>query len=149
MIAYVRALVLVLVGVLAAADAASAKTTANIATEWGLLGTWKIDCGVPASRSDPDLIYTVRDGQLFHDRDWGDGRDSNPVVSTSVTDKGGLEILVKFDSIKQTRQWISIKGDDGRLRTISNRNVDTGEYSIREGKLTANGNVTQWQTRCR
>jgi hypothetical protein len=32
---------------------------------------------------------------------------------------------------------------------MSNRNVDTNEYSVRDGKFTANGNATPWQTRCR
>jgi hypothetical protein len=149
MIAAARVFVLVLLGVFATADVVSAKTITSTATEWGLLGTWRIDCSAPPSRADAVLKYVVRAGKLFHDRDWGDGKDSNPVLSASVTGEGGLEVLVKFDSIKQTRQWTLIKGDDGRIRTLSNRNVDTDEYAIRDGKLTANGNTSLWLAHCR
>jgi hypothetical protein len=41
-----------------------------------------------------------------------------------------------------------IKGDDGRVRIVSNRNVDTDEYAVRDGKFTVNGNTTPWQTHC-
>jgi hypothetical protein len=149
MIAAVRVSVVVLVGIFAVADVASAKTIGSAATEWGLLGTWRLDCSALPSRRDAVLRYVMRAGKLFHDRDWGDGKDSSPVLSASVTGEGGLEVLVKFDSIKQTRQWTLVKGDDGRIRTISNRNVDTDEYAMRDGKLTVNGNTSLWLTRCR
>jgi hypothetical protein len=149
MIVAVRLLVLALVGVLTAANTGSAETVASVAEQWGLLGTWRLDCSAPPSRADVDFTFAVRAGQLFHDRDWGDGSDSSPVLSASATNDGGFEVLVRFDSLKQTRQWAYIKGGDGRIRTVSNRNVDTDEYSIRDGHFTANGNTTAWQTHCR
>ncbi len=149
MLVNVRLLVLALVSVLTVANIASAETIVSTATRWGLLGTWRNDCSAPASRNDYVLAFVVRGGKLFHDRNWGDGSDSSPVLSASVTKNGELDVLVKLDSIKQTREWIYLKGNDGRIRSISNRNVDTDEYSVRDGKLTANGNATPWQAHCR
>jgi hypothetical protein len=121
------------------------------ASNWGLLGTWRLDCSKPASRSDGALQYVVRGGKLFHDREFGDARDSNVVVSATRKANGSLEIAVNFVSFSppQTRQFSFVKGSDGRIRAISNRNVDTNEYSIRDGKFTANGNAPPWQTHCR
>ena len=140
---------LVLSVVLATAEASWAQTVAEIASRWGLLGTWRLDCSEPSSRSDGALRYVVGDGKLFHDRESGDVRDSSPVMSATAKADGSIEIVVNLVSFSQTRQSSVVKGSEGRIRAVSNRNVDTNGYSIRDGKFTANGNDTPWQTRCR
>ena len=40
-------------------------------------------------------------------------------------------------------------GVDGRIRTIANSKVDGTEQTIKDGKFTANGGDTPWQSRCR
>jgi hypothetical protein len=149
MYARARLLALVVLGVLATTEASLAQTNAETASRWGLFGTWRLDCSKPMSRSNPDLTYVVRSGKLVHDREFGDSRDSSPVMSATRKADGSLELLVNFGSLSQTRQFSFIKGSDGRIRAISNKNVDTNEYSIKGGKFTANGNDTPWQTRCR
>ena len=144
----IRLLGLVLLAVLATSEA-RAETVAQTASRWGLLGTWRLDCSKPASRSDGALQYVVRAGKLFHDREFGDSRDSSAVILATTKADGSLEIVVSFASLSQTRQFSFMKGRDGRIRTFSNRNVDTDEYSIKDAKFTGNGNPTPWQTRCR
>jgi hypothetical protein len=144
----IRLLALVILAVVAMPLASSAQTTAEVASRWGLLGTWRIDCSAPASRSDGELKYVVRDGRLYHDREFGNARDSSLVTSATARADGTLELTVKFDSLSQTRQFAFIRGGDGRIRAISNRNVDTDEYTIKDGTFTANGNTPPWQTRC-
>ena len=146
--ARIRLLALFVLAVLASTEAALAETVAQTASRWGLLGTWRLDCSKPASRSDGALQYVVRGGKLFHDREFGDARDSSSVVLATTKADGSIEIVVAFVSLSQTRQFSFTKGVDGRIRAISNRNVDTDEYSIRSGKFTANGNTPPWQTRC-
>ena len=91
----------------------------------------------------------VKGGKLFHDREFGDRRDSNPVTSATIRPDGVLDIVIKYDSLSQTREMLFLKASDGRVRSISNKNLDTGEYTIKDGKFTANGNASPWQTRCR
>jgi hypothetical protein len=146
--ARIRAATLVFLAVLAMPEASLAQTVADTASKWGLLGTWRLNCGVPASRSDGELKYVVRGGKLYHDREFGDARDSSQVTSATRKPDGSLELVVKFDSLSQTRQFSFMKGSDGRIRAISNRNVDTNEYTIKDGKFTSNGNSPPWQTRC-
>jgi hypothetical protein len=145
---FVRLLVVALAALFVACGVSSADSAVDTATSWGLLGTWRLDCKAQASRADPDLIFVVRSGQLFHDRNWGDGSDSSAVLSATATAGGGLMVTVKFASLSQTRQWAYVKQDDNHIRAMSNRNVDTDDYSVRDGKFTANGNSTSWQTRC-
>jgi hypothetical protein len=146
---WTRLLVATLLGLFIAAGASFGQTSADAAANWGLLGTWRLDCSTEVSRNDPDLNFVVRDGQLFHDRNWGNGSDSSAVIAASITPDGGFSVTVRFESLKQTRQWGYVKQGDGRIRVMFNRNVDNDQYSIRDGKLTANGNPTAWQTRCR
>jgi hypothetical protein len=147
--ARIRLLALLVFGVLAMFGTAFAQTVAETASKWGLLGSWKLDCSQATSRSNGDLRYVVRGGKLFHDREFGDARDSSAVMSATTKADGTIEIVVNFASFSQTRQFSFIKGSDGRIRALSNRNVDTNEYSIEGGKFTANGNDTPWQSRCR
>ena len=139
---------LILLAVLAISEAACAETVAQTASRWGLLGTWRLDCSKPASRSDGALQYVVRGGKLFHDREFGDSRDSNAVILATAKADGSLEIVVNFAALSQTRQFSFMRGSDGRIRTFSNRNVDTDEYSIKDAKFS-NGTPTPWQTHCR
>jgi len=143
-----RLFFLVLAGVLAAAGA-SADTIPDTASKWGLLGTWRVDCSKQASWSDPDLRYVVRGDKLFHDREFGDRRDSNAVLSATITPDNAIELVIRFDMLSQTRQWTYVKQSDGRIQAVSNRNVDNNEYTVRDGKYLANGNATPLQSRCR
>ena len=88
-------------------------------------------------------------GKLFVDRAFGDGTDSSAITAAVVKADGALDIVIIFTSISQARQLAQIKGSDGRMRAITNRNVNTNDYSVRDGKFTANGNATPWQIRCR
>ena len=99
--------------------------------------------------SNPDLKYLVKGNKLFHDREFGDRRDSSQIMSATIKPDGSMELVVNFTSLSQTRQFSFIKGGDGRIRATSNRNVDTNEYTVVDGKFTANGNSTPWQSDCR
>jgi hypothetical protein len=149
MATYARLVAALALGMLATLESAQAQTMPQTVSKWGLIGSWRLDCSQPASRSNGDLKYIVRNGMLFHDREFGDARDSNPVVAATAKSDGTLELTVNFPGLSQTRQFAFVKGSDGRIRAVSNRNVNTDEYSIRDGKFTANGNETPWQTRCR
>lgn len=131
-------------------SAAFAQTVVATAAKWDLLGSWRLDCTAPVSRSNAALSYVVRGGKLFHDRDFGgeSKSDSSPVTAATIKPDGTLEITIPFASISATRQFAFVRASDGRIRALYNRNVDTDEYSIKDGKFTANGNTTPWQTRC-
>lgn len=129
---------------------ALAQSAADNADRWGLIGTWRLegaDCAAPIAPGSPDLIYVVRDGKLFHDRDYGGARDSNPVTAAVIRGDGSLEVTARFS--QQLRRFLFAKRADGLKRAMYNYNVATEEYSVRDGKFVANGNETPWQKRCR
>lgn len=134
---------------LAASAPASAQTIAETASRWGLVGSWRLNCKVPVDRNNADLKYVVRSGKLFHDREFGNSRDSSVVMSAKLLPGGVIEIIVNFTSLSQVREFSFMKNGNNSIRAMSNRNVNTGEYSVKAGKFTSGGGTTPWQIRCK
>lgn len=122
---------------------------AEAAQRWGLLGAWKPDCATPLSRSDGMQIFVVRGSALFLDRDHGDVKDSNPIPQAVINRDGTIDLTIVFEWAPQTRRNVMARRSDGRIRVITNWDVKTGDYSVRDGKLLHNGNAVPWVTRCR
>ena len=128
---------------------AGAETLAATVEQWGLLGSWAVDC---AARPDRDkgalLTYEIRkDRRVMYRRNFGDARDENEVVSASVNAEGLLNVMVYFPSLHQAREFGLMLAKDGSLRAIYNRS-ERGEYTIKDGKYVATGAPTPTQQRC-
>jgi hypothetical protein len=139
--------VLALTALVATSSTGVAQTAADTARNWGLLGSWRRDCSRKASQSNPDLRYVVRGGKLYHERNFGDSRDSNLVITATATPDGALELVVNFGDSE--REYAFVHGGESRIRAMFNRNVGTDEYSIRDGRLTAANRPVPWQYRCK
>jgi len=149
MVMAVRTRALVFLGLIAVAHPAAAQSIADTASRWGLIGTWALDCSQPASGSNGYLVYIARGAKVSHERNFGDRRDVNDVREAKAAADGGLELVVHFPGLQQTRRFILIKGPDGRIRATSNSKADGTEPTILDGRFTANGNPTPWQVRCK
>ncbi|MBR0926212.1 hypothetical protein JQ561_06295 [Bradyrhizobium diazoefficiens] len=128
---------------------ASAETLAATVEQWGLLGSWAVDC---AARPDRDkgalLTYEIRkDGRVMYRRNFGEARDENEVVSATVNAEGLLNVMVYFPLLHQAREFGLLLLKDGSLRAIYNRS-ERGEYTIKDGKYVATGAPTPTQQRC-
>ncbi|MGC0393299.1 hypothetical protein ACVIU7_005853 [Bradyrhizobium liaoningense] len=128
---------------------AGAETLAATVEQWGLLGSWAVDC---AARPDRDkgalLTYEIRkDGRVMYRRNFGEAKDENEVVSATVNAEGLLDVMVFFPALHQTREFGLLLQKDGSLRAIYNRS-ERGEYTIKDGKYVATGAPTPAQLRC-
>ncbi|WP_271530278.1 hypothetical protein [Bradyrhizobium sp. CCBAU 25338] len=128
---------------------AGAETLAATVEQWGLLGSWAVDC---AARPDRDkgalLTYEIRkDGRVMYRRNFGEAKDENEVVSATVNAEGLLDVMVFFPALHQTREFGLLLQQDGSLRAIYNRS-ERGEYTIKDGKYVATGAPTPAQQRC-
>ncbi|MHC2621438.1 hypothetical protein ACVIW2_003470 [Bradyrhizobium huanghuaihaiense] len=128
---------------------ARADTLAATVEQWGLLGSWAVDCAVRPDRDKGALLtYEIRtDGRVMYRRNFGDARDENEVVSATVNAEGVLTVMVYFPSLHQAREFGLLLDKDGSLRAIYNRS-ERGEYTIRDGKYVATGVPTPVQQRC-
>jgi hypothetical protein len=141
---------LTLAGLLAVPSAAAAQNQAEVASRWGLIGTWAVDCRKPASDDNPHLTYVIRRaGEVTYERDFGARRDVNRVEQLRVGADGGLELVLAYPQLTQTRRILLVMGGDGRTRATANSNPDGSNASITDGKFTVNGQETPWQTHCR
>jgi len=128
---------------------ASAETVAETARAWGLIGAWSLDCSVaPDKGQGAVLAYEIASAdRVVHRRNFGDASDASEVVTAKVSGDGMLNLRVFFPKLKQTREYGFTMQPDGTMRAIYNRNRN-GEYTIRNGKFTANGNPTPSQHKC-
>ena len=94
------------------------------------------------------LIYqAARDDRLVFRRNFGDASDDNEVVGAKVSADGMLNLRVFFPSLKEMREYGLMKQPDGSIRAMYNRSRK-GEYTIKHGEFTANGNPTPPQYKC-
>ena len=128
---------------------ASAETVAETARAWGLIGAWSLDCSLAPDRGKGAVLaYEIASGdRVVHRRDFGDASDESEVISAKVSGDGMLNLRVFFPQLKQIREYGFAMQPDGTMRAIYNRN-QKGEYTIRNGKFTANGNPTPSQHKC-
>ncbi|MEH2492115.1 hypothetical protein [Bradyrhizobium sp. AZCC 2230] len=128
---------------------ARAETLAATVEQWGLLGSWAVDCAVGPDRDKGALLtYEIRkDGRVMYRRNFGDAKDENEVVSATVNAEGLLNVMVYFPSLQQTREFGLLLSEQGSLRAIYNRS-ERGAYTIRDGKYVKTGEPTPLQQRC-
>jgi hypothetical protein len=133
----------------ALAPAAGAETLSATVDQWGLLGSWAIDCSLRPDRDKGAVLtYDVKpDGRVMYRRNFGDAKDENEVVAASADEDGLLNIMVFFPSLHQTREFGLLLQTDGSLRAIYNRG-QRGDYTIRDGNFVRTGEPTPAQHRC-
>ena len=126
-----------------------AETLAATVEQWGLLGSWAVDCAVKPDRNTGALLtYEIRkDGRVMYRRNFGNVKDENEVVSATVNAEGLLNVMVYFPSLRQAREFGLMLTEDGSLRAIYNRD-EHGEYTIKNGKYVKTGAPTPPQQRC-
>lgn len=129
---------------------APAETTAATARNWGLIGRWSVDCSLPISRDkNPLLAYEIVGSErVVHRRNFGDATEEDPVVGAEVSSDGILNLRVFFPNLKQTREYGLVMQPDGAMQTSYNRDQNQ-QYTIKDGKFTANGNSAPSLRKCR
>ena len=143
-----RILLLAAVSLLLPWQASFAQSAADTAGRWGLIGTWRYNCGTPPDEHDYIQVFVARNGRLYHDRDWGAGTDSSVVPMASIRPNGDLDILIVFTSLGQTRENVFRKVSDGHMVAITSRNVDNDQHTIKDGKVVGSGATVPPLTRC-
>jgi len=147
------------ISVAAISAAAFAETDANLARQWGLLGTWSTDCSRPPTENDPYLIYQAAGDKVLHRRDYPKLAESNPnypkdtdaspIRSVELVDGGGIKLeiyLPDFDP-PQTRVY-ELYRDGDKMHTKYNYRVSDGSYSIKDFVIVANGQPAVWIYKC-
>jgi hypothetical protein len=131
------------------ATAASAATVAETASKWGLMGRWSVDCRIPPDHDRGAVLsYQIRDrNKLVLHRDFGDSEDEAEVIAADISGDNRLDLRIYFPQLRQTRELGLMRLPDGAIRAVYNR-MRGGAYSIKDGRIMANGQPTPGQFRC-
>jgi hypothetical protein len=142
-------LALTLVWCLAIASDGSAETAAETVHKWGLIGPWSRDCSLASDRNNDRLLAyeIVSAGRVVFQREFGDRAEQSEVVAAEVSGDGMLHLRVFFPALKEIRESGLMMQPDGSMRPMYVRNLQ-GEYTIRDGKFTANGDPTPPLHKC-
>jgi hypothetical protein len=128
-----------------------ARSPADDATKWGLLGTWALDCSARPSGSNGHLTYErVSGDQIMHKRDYGAIKDEHPIVEAKQRDDGALELVFDFSALSppHQRRVVIERVSIDSIKARENQIVGTTTYAIRDGMFVHNGKPVPLQLRC-
>jgi hypothetical protein len=132
--------------------AAEPPTTAEVFRQFGLFGTWAVDCGRPASPANPYVTDILRDtGAVVEEHHLGSDYALNRyrVLSAerlSDTDVA-LEVIFQPGSEAAERQKLIMRVSGGERRTLFNQ-PQGGAVLVRDGVVVGAGLNTPTLTKC-
>jgi hypothetical protein len=130
--------------VLAASGTASAQTVRQVLQDFGLLGMWQTDCGLPPASNNFRTIYA--------------GLPNGEVLRTYYDAPGKVYSRIAPDQILYEQagnddlQFVVLTKIGNRYRVFSNHSR-AGKVYVQEGKYVkdspgTHGKDTPWQTKC-
>ena len=130
---------------------ATAASSIETAEAWGLLGTWQRDCEAPAGLTNIRYRFVTREGRIIQESIYGSLGDRVSVTGARILEDGSLELRMKGpeNTPDGVREVGLVKGDDGRIRTLYSKDVETGEFSVRESRFVETGQPIGWLKPCR
>ncbi len=135
-----------------AAAAAPAASTEELFNQFGLFGTWAVNCKQAASPDNPHVsITTPSPGLILEDHDLGEGNAVNrySILSAEKLSDTRLAVQVIFQPGKDTeeRQRLIWAVHDATLRTLFNQPQD-GPVRVKDGMAVAYGVATPLLRKC-
>jgi len=131
------------------APAAKADSLSETLETFGFFGRWAINCDEPASPA--NNVRTARmspTGDPVFSENLGGLGEPNSYVILRAKRNGADTAVLRVKLNGGVIQELTMRRDGDRLRTISNREIATGEYVVREGLVVSTKQETPWLTRC-
>jgi hypothetical protein len=128
---------------------ARAETLIQTLEGFGFFGRWAMDCSQVPSPS--NTVRTARvspTGDPVFSESLGGKGEPNSYVVLRAKRTGDNTVTLRIKLNGEYQQDLTMHRQDDRLRTLSNREVDTHVYVVRKGVITATGQATPWLTRC-
>jgi hypothetical protein len=149
--------VLVLAAVMAAADAAPpapapAPATEQLFSQFGLFGTWAVNCSQPGSPKNPRVSITMLSpGVIIQDHDLGVDNEHNrySILSAKKLSDTRISVQVIFQPCRECeeRQRLIWAVGKNTLRTVFNQPQD-GPVRVKDGVAVGYGIKTPVLKKC-
>lgn len=143
---------LVIAATASAALSAPASSTEDLFAQFGLFGTWAVDCKRTATPDNPHVSITKpAPGLILEDHDLGVGSAINrySILSAEKLSANRLSVEVIFQPGKDTeeRQQLVWAINDRTLRTLFNQ-PQNGPVRVKDGVAVAYGVQTPLLNKC-
>ncbi len=143
---------LVLAAALTAVHAAPAPDVDQLFRQFGLFGSWAVDCAAPASPENPHVsISSPAPGVILQDHDLGADNTVNrySILSAEKLSETRIAVDVLFQPGKEgeERQRLIWVVRNGTLRTLFNQPQD-GPVLVKDGVAVAYGLKTPLLKKC-
>jgi len=139
---------IVLVGVVGPKLAAAA-TVSETLDSFGFFGTWAISCHEPASPSNNlRSAFISASGDAMFNESLGPDSQANVYMILKAIRSGDGDITLRTKLNGETEQELTMRMDGDRIRTLSNRDLPSRKYVVRNGRVVSNRRVTPWLTHC-
>jgi hypothetical protein len=132
-----------------ALPALGADLSRDVLERVGFFGTWAIDCNAPSALDNVTRTAVVSStGDATFKESLGLDSEPNEYVVLRTRQLGQSEIALRIKLNGEREQELVMRFHDGRIRTISNRDVKTGRYLVKNGSVRGTGTDTPWLMRC-
>jgi hypothetical protein len=148
---HTRKALLCLVQFLLLTTFAGAQSAARVTQDFGLIGTWAVECDQSPSPKNEHAVFSVGESdtiQLLND--FGPEYDDMVYVIVDAERLAPNRISLRQVLTTDRRVVLDIVmvRDNDKLRVWSSRSID-GTMLVRDGTIAlANGHATQWVERC-
>jgi hypothetical protein len=127
---------------------ASAELLSETLENFGFFGRWAMSCEEPASPA--NTVRTARlspTGDAIFTESLGGGEPNSYVILRAKrSDADTLALRTKLNG--DITQDLTMYREGDRLRTMSNRDVPSGRFVVRNGVVVGSKQNTPWLTRC-
>jgi hypothetical protein len=128
---------------------ARAETLTQTLESFGFFGRWAMDCHeVPSPSNTVRTARVLPTGDPVFSESLGGKAEPNTYVVLRAKRISADTVRLRIKLNGEYQQDLTMHRHDGKLRTITNRDVDTHAYVVRKGVVVANGQATPWLTRC-
>jgi len=133
-------------------EIANAASVQEVFQEFGLFGTWAMDCNSPATPGNPHVtITTPSAGLVLEDHDLGGDFAVNrySVLSAEPVSQTNVSVQVIFQpgtTVEERQKLVFAMGNNTR-RTIFNQS-DGGAIRVKDGIAVARGSRTPLLRKC-
>ncbi len=143
-----RIFIAVTVSLLLALNADAAPLRATLES-FEFFGTWAVSCEQPAA---PDnvvrTVYVAADGQIEFSETFGDDYEPNIYGVLAADTYPHHTIVLRVDLNGEARQRLTMRRKGGRVRTVTNQNIDDGSFVVRNETVVKTGQATPWLSHC-
>lgn len=131
------------------APAANADSLNETLEAFGFFGRWAMNCEGPASPT--NNVRTARlspGGDPVFNESLGGSGEPNSYVILRAKRAGADTIVLRTKLNGEIIQELTMHRRGDRLRTITNRDIASGEYLVRKGVVVSTKQETPWLVRC-